>query len=669
MKSLNAKLPKILFIKAVLFAAAITFLSLNLFTACSSGDSGDDSNTSSGKTEDKGSGTGTKDDNKDSEEKENPADSSKSYITLTNSTSSNLEVYDDSLRNTLLATVAPGESKKVEAGFGGGITEKVLYLTYHVDVGTDVPFYDNSSYAIFTSDGTKEKKVTYPEKMDIKDAYIILENSYGGTDGIELMRGSSPLPPCGKSSTVLSKGESAVYKISDAKLTNLNYSSFKIADLNGNKIPLPSAISYFEKSVIYTVSYNGKTGQLVSKTPFNAETKKKIWSRKSYGTSLSQEQFITHCLRSRHNAPDGSLICGVLNPVASSREQTAKIMLIDEYGKLAGENVIAISDEKLGAANTYLFYDILETSAGEFTALVQAGFSGGENKIYFLALNSSLETTKWIYQIDKDSADYLFSVNTKGKISEIDGNTFALCGSRNNVPFVEKISYSASDNTVTAKYIEVQGASSNYNSENIFTSMVYNGSDFILTGYENFDGEYSASNPHIGTVYKIDGNLEKAEKIYSKENCLFYGISADKKDSGKYYICGEAVDNGNALRGCFLSSDMIEKNKSPLLFRGSKEHAWFTQLCADENRITFNGETSADKSGSGGCALVMAMNTKGEEMWRNEFDGYSAVYSCMENGIGSFLLELFNEDTKQSKIVSTDLLGKDTGAELDTFGK
>lgn len=669
MKSLNAKLTKTLFIKAVFFAAAVTFLSLTAFTSCSSGDSGGDSKTSSEKTEDKGSEAETKEDENDSGEKENPSDSSKSYVTLINSTSSNLEVYDDSLRNTLLATVAPGKSGKVEADFGGGITEKVLYLTYHVDVGTDVPFYDNGSYAIFTSDGTKEKSVSYPEKMDIKDAYIILENSSSGADGIELMRGSSPLIPCGKTSTVLSAGESAVYKISDARLTNLNYSSFKIADLNGNRIPLPSSISYFEKSVIYTVSCNGKTGQLVSKTPFNAETKKKIWSRKSYGASLSSEQFITHCLRSRHNAPDGSIICGVLSPVASNSSQTAKIILLDEYGKKTGEHVIAISDEKLGAAKTYLFYDILETSAGDFTALVQAGFSGGENKIYFLTLGSSLETTKWKYQMDKDSSDYLFSVNTKGKIAEIDENTFALCGSRNNAPFAEKISYNPSDNTVTAKYIEVQGISSNYNSENIFTSMIYSGTDFILTGYENFDGEYSASNPHIGTVYKIDSTLEKAEKVYSKENCLFYGISADKKTLGKYYICGEAVDNGNALHGCFLSSEMIEKNENPLLFRGSKNHTWFTQLCADEDRIAFSGEASDDKSGSGGCALVMAVNAKGEEMWRNEFVGYSAVYSCMENGIGSFLLELFNEDSKQSKIVSSDLLGNDTGTELETFGK
>lgn len=584
------------------------------------------------------------------------------YVTLTNETPQNLEVYDDSLRNTLLATIPAGKSERIRANLAVG-AEKVFYLIYHVDIGLDVPFYDGRSYIIFTSDGASAKSVSYPPSMDASSAYIALENNASDSGSqIELMRGSGPLLPSGKSSTLIEAGEHAIYEIKNPASTNLNYSSFKISVLGGGEMPLPTAISYFESGAIYTVSCNGSAASLLSKTAFDMSAKSKIWSRKSYGAALSSTRFITHVLRTRHDRANGSMAAGVLR---SAGGETAKIILIDECGRTTSEGEIAIADSDKNAAQTYLFYDLMETSAGNFVALIQAKFSGDKSGIYFVCWDSSLKTCEWLYQVDQDAAKYLFTVNTKGKIAEIGRDTFALCGSRDNKPFIETLSYNAAGNTVTAKYFSADSAGSAANAENIFTSMIYDGSSFIVTGYTNFDGTYSPAR-HSGIVYKIDFNLTSAQKIYEKEKCLFYGIDLDS--DGAYYICGEAADNGNALHGCLTSSRMIADGEAPRTFNGSKTHTLFTQLCVEENRITFSGATSADRSGSGGTALVMAVNKGGEEMWRSEFAGYGAVYSCMANGIGSFLIELYNADTRESKIVSTDLLGNDTGAELGAFG-
>ncbi len=577
------------------------------------------------------------------------------------------------MRHTLLGDIAAGESESFS--FSG--EEKVFYLTYHVDIGLDVPVYDNSSYIIFTSDGTAEKSVSLPTSMDVNPAYLVLENnSSDETCQIELMRGSANLIPNGKTSTLLDAGNSVVYEISKSYF--LNYSSFYV-DCGGESYTLPSAVSYFEKGVIYTVSFTGSSAELVAKTPFSTDVKNKIWSRKSYYTS-SARKFVTHVLRSRYNAEDGSIIAGVLEIPSSSAgmtySETAKIIFLDEYGSTASEVEISLSDSDGNAVQSYLFYDLTETSAGDFVALVRVTFEevstgSTSSNIYLISWDSTLKTGNLLYQVDSDGADYLFCVNTKGKIAELDANTFALCGCRENQPFVEKLQYNSATNKVTAtskviEPVEITGTESDDGAENIFTSMVYDGTDFILTGYTNFDGDYTKSSPHTGFVLKVASDLETYETLYQKEKCLFYGIDLDS--DGNYYACGELADNGNALHGCFVSSAMIQADDDPLTFEGSKKHTWFTQICAEENRVTFSGQTSRDTSGTYGAALVFAVNKSGAQMWKNEFSDYSAVYSCMENGIGSFLLELYDSDTQKTKVVSTDLLGNDTGTEYEAFG-
>jgi hypothetical protein len=594
---------------------------------------------------------------------ENKSDTVGTYVTIKNKTGGTLEVFEDSTRYTLLGKIAAGEDGKFETSFSGG--EQVFYLSYHVDIGLDVPFYDNSSYIVFTSDGDAEKSVSLPSSMDISSAYLVLENNSSDEScQIELMRGSANLIPSGKTSTLLDFGNSAVYEIKKSYF--LNYSSFYI-DCGDEEYPLPDAVSYFEKDVIYTMSFTGVSLELLAKTPFSTDAKNKIWSRKSYYVS-SANKFVTHVFRSRYNRQNGSMVAGVL---ATNSVENAKIIFLDEYGNTVSDAEISVTDSDGKVAQSYLFYDLIETSAGDFVALIHVFFSDSASAIYLISWDSTLKTCNWLYQINQNLADYLFCVNTKGKIEEIDANTFAVCGSCNNAPFIERVYYDSAENTVTATNMmiesaEITGSESDSGAENIFTSMIYDGTDFILTGYANFDGDYTKSSPHTGFVLKISSDLEIYETLYQKEKCLFYGIDLDS--DGNYYICGELADNGNALHGCFASSAMMQKGDEPLVFNGSATHTWFTQICVEENRVTFSGETSSDTSGSDSVALILSVNKSGGEMWKSEFSDYSTVYSCMENAIGSFFVELYDSVTQKSKIVSTDLLGNDTGMEYEVFG-
>lgn len=99
-----------------------------------------------------------------------------------------------------------------------------------------------------------------------------------------------------------------------------------------------------------------------------------------------------------------------------------------------------------------------------------------------------------------------------------------------------------------------------------------------------------------------------------------------------------------------------------------KSHSWFNQICVEENRILLCGQISNDFSGESANAWVLAINDNGEELWNNLYDEkYNCVFSCMKNGIGSLLMELYNTNSGNAKIISSDLLCDDTGLCLGTI--
>ena len=64
---------------------------------------------------------------------------------------------------------------------------------------------------------------------------------------------------------------------------------------------------------------------------------------------------------------------------------------------------------------------------------------------------------------------------------------------------------------------------------------------------------------------------------------------------------------------------------------------------------------------------MIATEFDGTKIWSNTFEDYTQVVSCMKNAIGSFLLHLTDENTNRSAIVSTDLLGRNSGKEISNF--
>ena len=203
--------------------------------------------------------------------------------------------------------------------------------------------------------------------------------------------------------------------------------------------------------------------------------------------------------------------------------------------------------------------------------------------------------------------------------------------------------------------------------------MIYQDGFFYVCGYENFDGSYPGN--HKGVIYKIEEtlpeDLARSVLMYSSEKSLFLGIDTDSNEN--YYVCGEKLDSGNRLHSCYISKEMIDTNKKPVLFSSTKKFSYFNQICTIDNQVILSGTTTDYTDGKNpegkydGSAFVIATEYDGTKIWSNTFDNYTQVVSCMKNAIGSFLLHLTDENTNRSAIVSTDLLGRNSGKEISNF--
>jgi hypothetical protein len=171
-------------------------------------------------------------------------------------------------------------------------------------------------------------------------------------------------------------------------------------------------------------------------------------------------------------------------------------------------------------------------------------------------------------------------------------------------------------------------------------------------------------------VYRIYNDVSgdlAAERKAVYDNSLLLGIDGD--DKGHYYICGETMLIGKVLQGCYLSSEMIAQNETPIACHSVNDYCWYNQISVFDDKIVCCGQTSADFNGTvDAMPIVAAYDYSGNLLWENtSFTGWTSAYSCFPNGIGSFIAELYNAESGKTSIVSCDLLGQNTGKNVGTI--
>lgn len=626
-------------------------------------------------------------------------DEDKTSVRIVNNSQFNIDFYSEPDREIgfYLGTIEKGLSKDIPAKetVGGS----VYYITYHIDLGVDVPWYNNDSYIVASPEKNKtiETSISDPKKMDTYDAFVILENNTN--DFLILKRGQSGefIPDSNKTSSVVDTNEVAVYRISSRDFLNL--SSFSIYTKNDN-IPLQKIIPTLDEGSIYTVTVNGNGASLKSITPFDINVRNKIWS-------LDNSIFSTEYPVAMRPSYDGNATL----VIGTARREPQKIGIgrIDEYGKYSTgtDNFVAFNDNPNHTATQIV--DFVEQQDGSVVMLCNQIFKTGDiisENYVIVCYDFATKTPKWYKVIpssvqvsaENDSCYMLvFRNDSKNKLIQIGENKFVCVGAYDNYAFNAEgefdydrlhymIMYIDGTNTNSEKVVAPEAIktiiSTDYSDlakgiERNLTSAYFDGTDLFICGYENWNhpvknekGEIDDegyNTTHVGKIWKVSpsdieaGNYDfENNVVYSCDNCLFFSIDGT---GSNYVVCGEYKDTGKVLKGCHVTSSMIKADSSctPVKYTvPGKQSCWFNQLCQYGSKIVLCGKAADSFDGSESpLPFVVAYDSKGNKLWENlSFTNYTSALNIIPNTIGTYMLQL---EGKNGIIhyVNADLLGNE----------
>ena len=568
----------------------------------------------------------------------------KTLVKLINNSQFKVKVFNDSLRAEEICTLEQGESycvDEVESASG-----TVYYLTYFIDVGIEVPWYDTNSvcYALPKANETVSSSIPTPQSMTTRNCYVVIENKSSET--IIFKQGSSEL-------LFLTPNITGVAEIKSVYFGN--FPSFDITRANNTSIGLPSQITQFEAGYIYTISVEN-TAILKSIAPFNLDTKKQMWN---FSDNSTFDNTFPITLRERKNISDGCLIMGTL----ANDNTSIGLKKLDKYNSKNTLSTAKLTHDTNVTVKQSKVLDFVEQSDGSIVLLLQNTFAssnGLEERTFIVCYDFSSKQIKWSH-IFSDTSKMMFRADSKNKLLCTTDGTIALAGSVITDDKMKRYfavldatgqlkSWTSSDFTDISSGIET-----------MFTSAWYDGTDYYVCGYENCDFQYS-SRTHKGIIYKFSSDLESVEKIYEQDNTLFLCIDGIKGSEEKWYVCGEYLDSGKILKGCYLSSSLVKANSEPIkyaTYSANKPYCYFTQICCYKNKIIVGGEASDDFAGNNAIPLIVAFDCDSDKtMFENtSFSQYNKLGSIIPNEINTYIVQLLS--SSDVHYVSADLLGNE----------
>lgn len=584
----------------------------------------------------------------------------------------------------------------------------VFYFEYLIKIGDSVfPFFNFDSSTCYKNLLIKKNTpatliIDELQSCSTKSAYLLIENN--STADIYVQNGYSLVYPFGnKEYLIKHDGGNSVYEISDDK-TAITISNFGLVRIISGTTKYELPISSLERGNVYTLSFSGDNIHLKSVTPFDIDVKKQIWSRENSYKSITVD-----AMRPAADVKDGSFIAGSITGKINDKNYEAGsfyVKQLDVYGndKYFSAQAIKKSSERTcynedGSVKTDAngnpvkktypvkkssVLDMIQTKDGNILLVIEILFTEdvlGDNTEHILyKFNPATGDPIFVYydaQFIGENKTLFFREGVQNRIIESAPDVYALAGMVLDYdygvisPYFAEIKVSVADKSASWKPLTYINPVSD-GLETAFTSIYFDGTDYIVCGFEGFNGEYNGA-IHKGVVYKIKSDFTY-EKLYEKDRYLFLCI--DGTSSSKYYICGEEwADVGGRLYGCYLSADMISKNEMPRRYSSlsNKTYCWFNQLCAYSGKVILSGQSSESRDGlTGSEPMVVCFDTKGELQWENHnFSQYTTAFSCFSNAIGTYDLFLVGKDSKgeniKQKIVSADLLGNDTGVKNNLF--
>lgn len=589
------------------------------------------------------------------------SETTKIDTTFINNSSYDVNVFINahrSLDGSVRATVKAGQSLTTKIEPSQTDSGDAFYFEYLIPIGNiGFPYFSLANSKAYVISADKKNEITIDEltSCPTKSAYLCVENN--STSSIYLVNYNTILSPQEQESHFIEANKCGVYILGENG-NPINYKSEKMYFQIGAKtLSLPNI--NFELGNIYTITVTNDNAVLKTISPFDIDTKRQIWSFDD-----TKFETKTALLRSAYNISDGSLIMGTL----SADKKSVGLRKVNKYNS---ENILysaSFTHDKSVAVTKSQILDFVQQEDGSIVMLLENTFGADDDTIQFIvSYDFENKKLKWNYFFD----DYLyFRQDSKNKLICTADGRIAIAGAffestANDTDF-EMHRYFAvfepRNDSITIKTHKSQDYtiwSKQNHIETMFDSIWYNNKNFYVCGYDNWNTNYNTITQR-GIVWRFSDDLSESEQIYECDNTLFFCI--DGVDN-KWAVCGEYCDNGKILKGCYISSDLIDTAKDPVIYtvkKLSRTYCYFTQMCCYDNKIVVAGKASNDFAGTVDAFPIIVAFDKDTStiLWENTtFTRYSDIGGIIPNAINTYTIQL--DSGYSLHYVSADLLGRE----------
>lgn len=583
-------------------------------------------------------------------------------VTFVNKTDLMVKIFSDSLKTVLLTEIKPGENFSCKADVNA--VGNVFYYTYYLALDKVlVPYGTGQSIVNLSTDKSTTVNIVDPTEINTNKNIVILKNL--SSSAISLGYSTSELLAENMTSTLLNQDEYGIYLLDFSN----NLADYKIFDA-GKNINL-SETPTEEKGYIYYFDYTGKEVVLNSKTFFNKDLKNKIWK-----ISLSQETgktLLAGKLGNRKKSEDGYMLFGrIAYSPKTTNIAVPYYTLINTYGNITEENSFSFKDNPLctkfkGFAenndNIILVLGEKEDEKEKGTSFIISDFNG--YSIYKDIVADDSENKNYYRPVEIiHKKDNIFCILLEHYILDNDGNT-----SFNGYQLIE-ITVDDYDSVTTKKIYESDEnalrSPCSFTYDNITDTYV------VLSQFLKPDGGIANTN---SLITFIDGATGTKKSDLEITNYLFNKIKFNPED-GHVYSSGSF---SNQLTGkdeaSFAKIDVTSAsvvNNKPVKYPCNNKslNSNFNDFVFDGDNILLCGSSGADypigcneedKNAKGWYPYIVSHNTKlNKTNWEKEYKDITefTIYTVTKSAINSLLLEIYNNKSSQSYIVSAGILGE-----------
>lgn len=560
------------------------------------------------------------------------------------------------LNGSVRATVKAGQKLTTKIEPSQTDSGDAFYFEYIIPIGNiDFPYFSLNNSKVHVVSADKQNEITIDElsSCPTKSAYLCIENN--STSSIYLVSYSTILSPFGQDSHFIETNKDGVFILGENG-DPISYKSEKMyIQIGAQTISLPKIL--FELGNIYTVTITNDNAILKSISPFDIDTQKQIWS-------FSDNSFNPEypcILRNSYNNDGTNLIMG------TTAKDPAYIgyKILDKYNSESTLYTFKIKHKEDPLLSSSVL-DFVQTDDRSIVILLENTYRDKtDNKPYSVQFISCIDFDKqelkdWTVEFPYEM---VFRANNKNQFIYTKEGIIAIAGAvKYNGQMYRYFSTLdiSTDKPTPSSFISQDFTDHSSGIETMFTSIWYDGTDFYVCGYENWDISYNELS-HKGIIYKFNPkNLSDNHEVYSCDRALFFCI--DGSDNN-WYACGEYADNGKILKGCYISKNMADEGKEPVkyaTYSTNRNFCYFTQLCCYQNKIIIAGKASDSFDESvNPLPIIVAFDKASDEiLWENtNFTSYNNINAIIPNKIGTYVVQL--QSDSHFHYVSADLLGNE----------